>query len=169
LLAKVGERLKETASAPPIAIGPKPVYQPTPPSLTVIPRPVPETKPAEPLVTVKRMTAGTPPESYLLDPVTPGGTSLTPLPMPTPAYAPIPSPSVPVLPVSQNGTATPEGALNAIRKLDARYAGLTLDLKSGTVIIQGKAASNAAVWDLAQAVRKSPGVDRVIVGRVDIR
>ena len=77
------------------------------------------------------------------------------------------TPSVPVVDPSR-----PESVLagaNAIRRSDARFAGLTVELDRGVVVISGHAARASHAWDLSDAIRRVPGISRVVVGQVDVR
>jgi hypothetical protein len=161
----VGDRLKGAGSlpVPPLALAPRPDPTPSPaPLLALAPRPAEERTAAD-TVTVQRITAPPALAGVLLDPVAPGGV----LPMPSPAgsYPTIPSPAVPAAPVSGPG-AVP--AVLAALKQDPRFAGLTVELRSGAAVIGGRAGRHADAWEFASAVRKLPGVERVIVGDVDV-
>lgn len=83
-----------------------------------------------------------------------------PAPSGPPEYPTIPSPRVPVTPGQDVATAA-----EAIRKSDYRFDGLLLSVTAGTVTISGNVRDGAEAWDLAAAVRRVPGVERVIVGR----
>jgi hypothetical protein len=92
----------------------------------------------------------------------------SPLPAPLPAapdgppqYPTIPSPAVPVAPAQDV-----DAALAALRKEDARFADLTIQHRAGTVTVGGSADPDAA-WDFIARVRKIPGVDKVLLGRMD--
>ncbi|MBX9581323.1 MAG: hypothetical protein K2X87_13520, partial [Gemmataceae bacterium] len=63
----------------------------------------------------------------------------------------------------------PLDAAEAARRADPRFAGLTLALADGTLVIGGTAARAADAWDLAQNLRTLPGVDRVAVGSVGVK
>ena len=54
----------------------------------------------------------------------------------------------------------------AIRNADARFTALAVEMRSGTLVIGGKAPRAADAWDFAQALRRVPGVARVVVGAV---
>src|SRR5262249_38911947 len=116
-------------------------------------------------VTVQRIPVASAVAGFLLDPVAPGGRPVSTLPMPSPAaaYPTIPPPAVPTAPGSV------AAGLAALRANRPRFAGLTVDLKAGAAVIAGRATRSADVWDFADAVRKLPGVDRVIVGPVDVQ
>ncbi len=160
----VGEKLKAGAAepVPPLAITPRPAPEPTPPTLplALAPRPA-EDPPPTGTVTVQRIAAPPALSGLLLDPVAPGG--VLPMPAPAAAYPAIPAPAVPAVPAV--GPASVPAVLAALRK-DPRFAGLTVELKAGVAVIGGRAPHADAAWEFADAVRKLPGVDRVIVGDV---
>ena len=57
--------------------------------------------------------------------------------------------------------------VEAVRRSDARFAGLRVELRDGgVVVITGTARQPADAWDLADLVRVVPGVARVAVGPV---
>lgn len=108
-------------------------------------------------------------------PVQPMGLAATsaysPVPPPAPPappgpkeYPTIPSPQVPVVP-SQDVAA----AVEQVRRSDRRFEGLVLAVNAGTITIAGTVRDGSEVWDLAAAVRKVPGVDKVIVARTTVR
>jgi hypothetical protein len=85
--------------------------------------------------------------------------------MPAPAgtltgYPTIPAPAVPTRPAD-----SVEAAVAELRR-NPRFAGLTVAVTEGTATIAGVAARDDDPWALAAAVRKLPGVDRVVVGAV---
>lgn len=64
-------------------------------------------------------------------------------------------------------TGRPGGPLetaDAARRANPRYAGLTVELKDGAVVIGGAAARAGDAWDLARELRNLPGVSLVVVG-----
>jgi osmotically-inducible protein OsmY len=135
---------------------------PAPPTAVVAAAP-------EPLGTVVAQRYETIPR-LLLDPTPPrrsavGGYSPVPPPLPAPAVPPagptIPPPAVPVTPGQDVAAAVDE-----VRRADRRFAGLTVTVTGGTVTIGGRAIDPGDAWELADAVRKVPGVDRIVVGRV---
>lgn len=114
------------------------------------------------IVTVQRFAP--PAGGFLLDPIARGGEPLPMLPMPAAvvaAYPTIPSPSVPTTPS--------DDPFAAAKASNARFAGLSATPSKGTVVIAGRVSRDADVWAFADAVRKLPGVTRVIIGRVDVR
>lgn len=77
------------------------------------------------------------------------------------------SPTIPVVDPTK-----PESVLagaNAVRRSDARYVGLTVELDRGVVVISGHAARASHAWDLSDAIRRVPGISRVVVGTVEAR
>lgn len=158
------------AAEPPVAKPPilPPARAPVPPSID--PRPQGSS-------TSKRG-----PDGLLLDPVAPTGTGFRPAPRAPGAsalpYETIPPPNVPALPPRPEVRPEPTPdfapvdpppapkALSALDELrrDARFTGLRLEIAGGVAVISGRAAGGSErVWALAQAVRKLPGVERVVV------
>jgi hypothetical protein len=87
----------------------------------------------------------------------------------------VPTPSLPpTTPVVLTGTVPPvPGNANAVlvaahevRKADARFARLTVELREGTLVVGGSAPLAADAWDFAQKLRSVPGVTRIAVGAV---
>ncbi len=75
-----------------------------------------------------------------------------------------PGPAIPVsLPTR---AAEVMGGLLDLRRADDRFAGLSLDLRNGVVVLTGRAPQAADAWDFADAARRVPGVRQVIVGNV---
>lgn len=106
---------------------------------------------------------------FLLPPVSPGG--LVPKPMSN-AAPPVPG----VLTAGANAPTVdptrPESVLHAaetVRRREARFAGLNVQLENGTAVISGRAARAADAWDLSEALRRVPGIQRVVVGAVETR
>lgn len=58
------------------------------------------------------------------------------------------------------------GRLAEVRRLDARFAGLTAAAQGGVVRVAGRVRDAADTWDYVEAVRRLPGVTRVAVGSV---
>lgn len=128
-------------------------------------------------VTVQRHEPPLPGVAFLGDPfpkATAPRTKLdaaySPLPAPVPAapdgppqYPTIPPPAVPVKP-SQDVAS----AIEAVRTSEARYAGLTVDVTAGAVTVAGAVTHADIAWEFVAAVRKVPGVDRVVMGRLNL-
>lgn len=107
------------------------------------------------------------PSLPLVAPVLAGRSAYSPVPPPAPPapagppqFPTIPAPRVPVTP-GQDVAA----AVEAVRQADGRFAALTLSVQAGTVLIGGSSESGVEAWEFAAAVRRVPGVDKVIVGR----
>lgn len=93
-----------------------------------------------------------------------------------PEYTPIPATNLPTEPVLE--PPTPRAATPTTRepepttadawKRDPRFAGLNVDVRSGTATISGRAKGHTAAWELAEVIRGWPTVERVVVGRVDV-
>jgi outer membrane receptor for monomeric catechols len=69
-------------------------------------------------------------------------------------------------------TSRPADALtqaDAVRKADARFAGLTVSLTNGTLVIAGRVTRATDAWDLAHELKKIPGVTRVALGSVEVK
>jgi osmotically-inducible protein OsmY len=84
-----------------------------------------------------------------------------PAPNGPPQFPTIPPPAVPVVP-RQDVAA----AVETVRSASNRFGTLQADVRSGVVTITGTAPDAADAWELANQLRKVPGVDRVIVGQV---
>ena len=82
------------------------------------------------------------------------------------------APTTPALPTTVPGTLTSApagGLLNAaseMRKTEARFTNLTVDLQGGVLMVSGSAPRASDAWDFAQKLRQMPGVSRVAVGAV---
>ena len=57
-------------------------------------------------------------------------------------------------------------AAGEMRKSEARFANLTVELQGGVLMVGGSAPRAADAWDFAQKLRQMPGVSRVAVGAV---
>ena len=57
-------------------------------------------------------------------------------------------------------------AAGDVRKGEARFADLTVELSGGVIMVGGSAPLASDAWDFAQKLRKIPGVSRVAVGAV---
>lgn len=112
-------------------------------------------EPTEKSVVARRPT--NPGDSVLLPPV--GATNPSPKPTPTPA------PSG----VLAGRTADALAAAESIRKAERRFAGLNVTFANGTFVIAGSAARASDAWDLAQELRRIPGVPRVALGAVEVK
>jgi hypothetical protein len=106
--------------------------------------------PARPTV-AQRGEPATKPTGY--SPVPPPA---PPAPAGSPEHETIPAVNVPVKPVQDVAA-----AVDAVRHRDRRFAQLQVKTVFGQVVVSGVNAD--AAWDFADAVRKVPGVDRVIV------
>jgi len=53
-----------------------------------------------------------------------------------------------------------------VRKADARFARLAVEIRDGMLVISGAAPLAADAWDYAEKLRGVPGVSRVVVGTV---
>jgi hypothetical protein len=94
-----------------------------------------------------------PADNVLLPPVAPGGSV---------------RPATPAPGLLTGRPAGPLDAAEAARRADPRFAGLTLTLADGTLVIGGTAARSSDAWELARQLRTVPGVDRVAVGSVGV-
>lgn len=191
LSQKVAELMNPPPVAPPpaVVVVPPPAPAPVPVPVLAVPPvvvpPPPKVVTAPPPRPAETAVANKGPAGLLLDPVAPIGTGFRPTPLapgaaPLP-YATIPPPNVPPLPPQVEpearpltpdyspvdplpvpiAQATPD--LDALRT-DPRYAGLKVELRDGLAVVSGRAAGGSErSWALAQAVRKLPGVERVIV------
>jgi hypothetical protein len=172
---------------PPVTPAPLPPVTPKTPApvpVLAVPPAVARPKPVPPVVTapdprpVGTAVSNKGPVGTLLDPVAPTGTGFRPPPLapgaaPLP-YATIPPPNVPPVPPQAEPEYSPvdpppapvardTSGLDALRA-DARFAGLKVEIRDGVAVVSGRAAGGSErSWALAQAVRKLPGVGRVIV------
>lgn len=166
-------------SIPPVAVRPA-----EPPQAKLTPAPTAAPPAADPRPR-GNSTSKRGPDGLLLDPVAPTGTGFRPAPLapgaaPLP-YTTIPPPNVPALPPQPAPEVKPSpqpafapvdpppappkpaSELDELRR-DPRFAGLKLELADGVAVISGRATGGSErVWALAQAVRKLPGVERVVV------
>ncbi|OWK43051.1 hypothetical protein FRUB_02650 [Fimbriiglobus ruber] len=189
---KAANAANPLAGLPTLAIGvPRPDPSPSAdlPPLTALPRPtVVEASPTAAAevyaigdrrppgtVTVQRV-AGGPFPLFLEEPVGPGGVRVTSLPMPATSAAPSAEPTIPPTtvptapPAFGNGNGDGiEAAVSNVRSADARFADLTVTVRGGTAVVAGRARKDADAWEFVQAVRKVPGIDRIVLGRVDAR
>ncbi|MFO0822793.1 MAG: BON domain-containing protein [Gemmataceae bacterium] len=92
----------------------------------------------------------------------------TPVSPATPAPITVkPSPQ----PVASPGTLTANRAdvlamAAVVRKTEARFANLTVEIRDGVLVISGSAPRPADAWDFAEKLRVLPGVARVAIGNV---
>ncbi len=145
--AAVPNRLVSTDPKPAARVTVR-AYEPPAPAVALLADPLPKTS-AEP----KRSDA-----------------AYSPLPAPVPAapegppqYQTIPPPAVPVAPGQDV-----EAALDAVRRGEGRVARRTTGVKAGVVTVGGAAGDAADAWDFVAQVRKVPGVDRVVLARIDL-
>lgn len=66
-------------------------------------------------------------------------------------------------------TADALAAAESLRKADRRYEKLTVTFTNGTFVIAGAAARASDAWDLADQLRRIPGVPRVALGSLDVK
>ncbi|WP_439629883.1 BON domain-containing protein [Gemmata sp.] len=82
---------------------------------------------------------------------------------------PAAGPSAPPAPAPGTLTAN-RGDLGAlidgVRRTEARFAGLRVEVRDGVLVIVGAAPHAADAWDFAEKLQKVPGVTRVAVGAV---
>lgn len=124
-------------------------YEPPPPEFALLNDPLPKSP-----VELKRSDA-----------------AYSPLPAPVPAappgppqYPTIPPPAVPIQPAQDVASAIEE-----LRRADPRYAGLSVQMQAGFVTIRGQVVNAEDSWDFIASVRKVPGVERVLIGRIELR
>ncbi len=96
-----------------------------------------------------------------------------------PEYTPIPATKLPTDPILEPPPVTPVRAATPREperagepdgwKRDPRFGQLTVDVRGGTAVIGGRARSHTAAWELAEQVRAWPAVERVVVGRVEVK
>lgn len=95
-------------------------------------------------------------------PVAPASATTTVHPTPPP---PIATPPPTWLTGASPANRPPDiiAAAAGVRQSNPRFAGLTVEVRSGIVVVVGKAAHPADAWDFADQLRKLPGVTRVAV------
>jgi len=82
------------------------------------------------------------------------------------------TPGVSINPTTAPGQltgSTAGGVLSAageVKKAEARFASLTVELHDGVLVVGGAAPLASDAWDFAKKLRQLPGVSRVAVGRV---
>ena len=100
-------------------------------------------------------------------PMNPGDSVLLP---PVGLRPPPAGSTVPPIPAVLTGASSNAlAAAEVARKADRRFAGLTLSFANGTLVIAGSAARTADAWELAQELRRIPGVPRVALGAVEVK
>lgn len=151
LKAAVRKELAATPGLPSLVLVPRPESAPTTPR-SALPRAAEKPDAA---VTAQRIPAA---NGFLLAPV--GPTGADPQAPPAALYPTIPPPAVPVVPVGTLTSGGTAAGIDAARAADPRFARLTVDLRGGTAVIAGRSVD---AWDFAAAVRKVPGVERVVV------
>lgn len=57
-------------------------------------------------------------------------------------------------------------AANEMKRTEARFANLTIELRDGTLVVGGSAPLASDGWDFAKKIQHVPGVSRVVVGTV---
>jgi osmotically-inducible protein OsmY len=127
-------------------------------------------------VVVQRAAPAAPAVPLLQDPV---ARSEKPLPSRAASgYSPIPAPAPPApegppqyptipptaVPVAPNQDV--EAAIEDVQRGQTRFAGLTARVRAGVVTIDGTVNDPEDGWAFAAEVRKVPGVDRVVLGRI---
>lgn len=136
---------------PSLVLVPRPEPAPTTPP-TALPRPAALDEPNG-AVTAQRIPAPVV-SGFLLAPVASNGSDLV-TPVGTVATPTLPPQGVPVGTLTSGSTMA---GIDAARTADPRFARLTVELRGGTAVVSGPGA-----WDFAAAVRKVPGVERVVV------
>ncbi len=129
-----------------------------PPPLAIL------SKPVEPNAVSRHSSA---PTGMLMSPVVTGNrtSSLAPGAAPLP-YPTIPPPGVPTQPIIlQAGTQPWE----ELRRSELRFAGLDVRSNGGGYTVVGNAAELMDAWDFAQKLQALPGVDTVVVGRIEMK
>ena len=91
-------------------------------------------------------------------PVGPAGTNTS-----TPVVPPVPATAPGQLTGSTTGVLS---AVNDVRKTEARFASLTVELQNGVLVVAGSAPRPSDAWDFARKLQQVPGVSRVAVGNV---
>ena len=153
---RVGTNRPPVPELPPIVPGPRTGTAAAPPAAAwdAFRPPTPTDPPADPVVVLR------PVDSVLMAPVGPAGSV-------APALVPPPARPAPAVVTGRPGEVLT--AATAVRDANPRFAALTLEMQGGTLTIGGSAARASDAWELAQALRRVPGVARVAVGAVDVR
>jgi hypothetical protein len=157
-------------------LNPKPPPLPSPAVTLSLPAEPPPPKPdPRPKAGVTGRTADLPdPTANVLQPPvssaerTSRAPHVRPLGAEPPEYTPIPATNLPTEPIAEPPTnATPVRAAppreSSAWERDPRFAGLTVEVRTGTAVIGGRAKSKAVAWELAEQVRNWPAVERVVV------
>jgi len=131
-----------------------------------------------PVVTLKIPSTTSVRPSLLLDPtVAPSGPRYASQP-PMPTISPVPTRLTNAVPASVSSAvpvAVPNratdlmGTLLDLRRTESRFAGLTVEMREGTVFLAGSSPRDLDAWDFAERVRRVPGVRQVVVGNVNRR
>jgi hypothetical protein len=103
---------------------------------------------------------------FLGGPVAAAGAGIAaPTPPAVPGTAPgvLTGTTLPTTPVRGGDVLT---AVGEVRKTDARFAHLTVEMRDGVLVIGGSAPQAADAWDFAAKLRTIPGVTKVAVGAV---
>lgn len=130
----------------------------------VLPAVKPEREPADavaaaPVSQSVSLKTTAPGEGLFLPPVAAGV-------VPPPA-APVYGPAAPA--VLTGRPAGPLEAADAARRANPRFAGLTVELRDGAVVVGGAAGRAGDAWDLARELQNLPGVSLVVVGPVTVK
>jgi hypothetical protein len=84
---------------------------------------------------------------------------------------PVDTSAPPTMPTTAPGqlTGSASGILSvasAVKKTEARFAGLTVEIRDGGLVVGGSAPQASDAWDFAKRLQQLPGVSRVVVGSV---
>ena len=181
LLRAVAERMKPGARPPVVAALPGVAVPPAAPDGFI--QPVPPQPPSDLLAssgapgTVVAQLPTVPPVGVLGAPIAPAGPGAVAKVIPLPPVAgPAPATALPTSPGALTGStasakpADIQAAVVAVRKTDARFARLLVELKpDGGLFVTGWSAKAADAWDFATELRKVPGVVRVAVDPVLVK
>lgn len=100
-------------------------------------------------------------------PANPGDSVLLP---PVGATSPVPPKAAPAASgVLAGRTADALSMAESIRKSDRRYEKLTVTSSNGILVVAGVASRVSDAWDLAQELRRIPGVPRIALGSVEVK
>jgi hyperosmotically inducible protein len=156
------QRLAEQLGTPKTPVAPK-LGELGPPPLAILSKPVEPTIPEGNAVSRKPLTPG----GLLMEPVVAGSSKN----VSTPGAAPLPYPTIPPPGVPTQPIILPPGGSpwEELRRSDLRYAGLEA-LRSGRgYTVVGTAAKLAVAWEFAEKLQALPGVDAVVVGRIEVK
>lgn len=70
---------------------------------------------------------------------------------------------------SQNSVNDILTSASNVKKVEARFAKLTVEMRDGTLVIGGSAPRASDAWDLGEKLRQIPGVSRVVIATTPMK